>query len=91
MIEDSKNGVLSAASAGIACVVTVSSYTAQESFPGAALVVSSLGDPDGERTKVLADPLAVKPGPFITLTDLDRCRMDWQAVSPAVPAGLTKR
>ena len=48
VVEDSRNGLLAALGAGLACVVTVSTYTADEDFTGAALVVSSLGDPDGE-------------------------------------------
>ena len=49
MVEDSRNGLLAAVGAGLPCVVTVSSYTEDEDFSEAALVVSSLGDPDGER------------------------------------------
>jgi HAD superfamily hydrolase (TIGR01509 family) len=78
VIEDSQNGLQAATGADVACVVTVSSYTAHESFPGAALVVTSLGDQDGARTSVVADPLGIDPGPFITLADLDRCRVRWQ-------------
>ena len=47
VIEDSRNGLLAAAGAGLACVVTVSSYTADEDFSEAVLVVTSLGEPDG--------------------------------------------
>ena len=54
VIEDSRNGLLAAAGAGLACLVTVSSYTANEDFSEAALVVSSLGEPGGEETEVLA-------------------------------------
>ena len=54
MVEDSRNGMLAAVGADLTCVVTVSSYTGDEDFSEAALVVSSLGDPDGERTTVLA-------------------------------------
>ena len=41
---------------GCATVVTVSSYTADEDFTGASLVVSSLGDLPDEPATVLADP-----------------------------------
>jgi HAD superfamily hydrolase (TIGR01509 family) len=54
VIEDSRNGMLAALAAGLTCVVTVNGYTRDEDFTGAALVVSSLGDPDGEKTTVLA-------------------------------------
>ena len=53
------------------CVVTASSYTDDEDFTGAALVVSSLGDP-GEPARVIADPLGCTPGPQLGLADLER-------------------
>ena len=46
-IEDSANGMQAALGAGLACVVTTSSYTQDEDFTGAALVVTTLGDPPG--------------------------------------------
>lgn len=70
VVEDSANGLRAAVGAGLTCVVTVSTYTAEEDFTGAALVVSSLGDPDGEQTTVLADPHQLNPGTTITLRDL---------------------
>lgn len=72
-VEDSRNGFLAADAAGLACVITVNGYTSDEDFAGAALVVSSLGDPDGETTEVLADPTGVRPGAFVSLDDLRRC------------------
>lgn len=74
VIEDSRNGLLSAADAGLACLVTVSDYTAGEAFDEAALVVTSLGDPGGEVTRVLANRSAARPGDWITLADLEACR-----------------
>ena len=53
-IEDSRNGLLAAVGAGLRCVVTISSYTAEEDMSEALLVVSSLGDP-GEPARVLAN------------------------------------
>lgn len=70
VIEDSANGLQAALAAGLATVVTVSSYTAQEDFTGAALVVSSLGDPGGPSAEVLSDPSGIHPHPFVRLTDL---------------------
>ena len=49
VIEDSRNGLLAAVGAGLRCVVTVSSYTAEEDMREATLVVSSLGDPGDPR------------------------------------------
>jgi len=45
-VEDSSNGLRSALGAGLKTLVTVSGYTAKEKFPGAALVVDQLGEPD---------------------------------------------
>jgi beta-phosphoglucomutase-like phosphatase (HAD superfamily) len=70
VVEDSRNGMRAALAAGLACVVTVSTYTADEDFTGASLVVSSLGDPDGERCTVLADPNDLRPNGYVRLADL---------------------
>lgn len=80
VIEDSNNGLRAATAAGLTCVVTVSSYTRHEDFTGAALVVSSLGDP-GADIEVLADPLGLAPRPFVLLSDLDALLTS--ATSPA--------
>lgn len=72
MVEDSANGLRAAVGAGLRCVVTVSTYTVDEDFTDASLVVSSLGDPDGEQTTVLADPFTLRPNGVVRLTDLAR-------------------
>ena len=59
--------------AGLRCVMTVNGYTEEEDDSEAILVVSSLGDPDGERTRVIANRGAARPADHITLTDLERC------------------
>ena len=74
-IEDSANGMRAALAAGLACVVTTSSYTGDEDFTGASLVVTTLGDPAGAGhqaipAEVLSDPLGISPGPQIELADL---------------------
>jgi HAD superfamily hydrolase (TIGR01509 family) len=69
VVEDSNNGLRAAQAAGLTCVVTVSSYTTHEDFTGAALVVSSLGDP-GTGVDVLADPSGLDPNPYVRLADL---------------------
>ncbi len=73
VVEDSRNGLLAALDAGLGCLVTTSAYTGGEDFTGASLVVSTLGDPppDPVAAEVLADPLGAKPGPFVTLADLE--------------------
>jgi len=70
VIEDSANGLRAALAAGLATLVTVSSYTAAEDFDGAALVVSSLGDPAGPATETLSDPAGIHPGAYVRLADL---------------------
>jgi HAD superfamily hydrolase (TIGR01509 family) len=84
VVEDSRNGMLSALDAGLACVVTPSSYTGGEDFTGATLVVSSLGDPQ-ETTRVLDDPLALDPTPFVRLDHL-RTLLTEAAPHPARPS-----
>ncbi|KAE8765001.1 HAD-IA family hydrolase [Georgenia thermotolerans] len=69
VVEDSENGLRASLAAGLATVVTVSSYTAEENFDGAALVLTSLGD-DAEPARVLADPLGLGVGDEVHLGDL---------------------
>jgi HAD superfamily hydrolase (TIGR01509 family) len=75
VVEDSRNGLLAAAGAGLACLVTVNGYTVDEDVAEAGLVVTSLGDPDGELTTVLHNRTAARPGPFVTLADLEAARV----------------
>jgi HAD superfamily hydrolase (TIGR01509 family) len=72
VVEDSRNGLLAATGAGLPALITVNGYTEDEDFSGAALVVSSLGDP-GEPATVLANRTAAHPGDLIELTDLEAC------------------
>jgi len=76
VVEDSRNGLLAATGADVACLVTVNDYTRDEDFGEAALVVSSLGDPgpDAEHTVVLANRSRAAPGDWVTLADLDSVR-----------------
>jgi HAD superfamily hydrolase (TIGR01509 family) len=73
VIEDSRNGLVAATGANLTCLITVSGYTADEDFAESILVVSSLGDPEGEKTRVLANRSAVRPDGWITLRDLHGC------------------
>jgi len=73
VVEDSRNGLLAASGAGLRCVMTVNGYTEDEDSSEAILVVSSLGDPGGERTRVIANRGAARPADYITLADLERC------------------
>ena len=49
VVEDSRNGMLAGHRAGAQVVVTTSIYTSKENFDEATLVVSCLGDREGER------------------------------------------
>jgi HAD superfamily hydrolase (TIGR01509 family) len=49
VIEDSRNGVLAAKAAGMHVVVTTNHYTEKEDVGDGDIVVTCLGDPDGER------------------------------------------
>ena len=62
VIEDSRNGLLAAVGAGLRCLVTVNGYTRDEAMDESILVVSSLGDPDGEASEVLANRGTARPG-----------------------------
>lgn len=55
-IEDSSNGVRAAVAAGLSVIVTVNGYTESEDHSGAELVITTLGDPDGETGSVLYGP-----------------------------------
>jgi len=49
VIEDSRNGVLAAKAAGMHVVATTNVYTEKEDLNEADLIVTCLGDPDGEK------------------------------------------
>jgi HAD superfamily hydrolase (TIGR01509 family) len=52
VVEDSRNGVLSAKAAGTHVIVTTNSYTEKEDVSGGDIIVTCLGDPDGEKGKL---------------------------------------
>jgi HAD superfamily hydrolase (TIGR01509 family) len=58
VVEDSRNGMLAGHRAGIPVVVTTSIYTVNEDFSEASLVVSCLGDADGERGELQAGEIS---------------------------------
>jgi HAD superfamily hydrolase (TIGR01509 family) len=69
-IEDSRNGLLSADSAGIRVVITTSWFTRDESFSEARLVVSALGDLGGEQSTVSENRIGRAVGEYVKLEDL---------------------
>jgi HAD superfamily hydrolase (TIGR01509 family) len=70
-VEDSRNGLLAAAAAGIRTVVTTSYFTTGENFDEAVLVLDSLGDPDGKACTVLANRTGHEIGKYLKASDLD--------------------
>lgn len=76
VIEDSRIGLEAATAAGLRCLVTVNGYTRDEDFSEAMLVVSSLGDPGGEETTILANRSQARPGAYVALADLEACLRD---------------
>ena len=70
-IEDSRNGLLAATTAGVRTIVTPSHFTTAENFDEATLVLDSLGDPEGKPCRVLANRTQQRIGPYLTVTDLE--------------------
>jgi HAD superfamily hydrolase (TIGR01509 family) len=52
VVEDSKNGVLAAKAAGTHVIVTTNSYTEKEDVSSGDIIVTCLGDPDGEKGRL---------------------------------------
>lgn len=73
VIEDSRNGLLAAAGADISCIITLSAYTQHEDMTGAALVVTSLGDPGGPQASVLANHAGTPVRGFVSLPNITAC------------------
>jgi HAD superfamily hydrolase (TIGR01509 family) len=72
VVEDSGIGLQAARAADIRTVVTISGTSRDDDFTGAALVVTTLGDPDGEAARVVDDPHGISPGPAVDLAALNR-------------------
>ena len=71
VIEDSNNGLVASTAAGLRTIVTVSSFTTDENFDTAFLVVSSLGDYDsGEKATFLKNPNHLPFTEVLTIDDL---------------------
>ena len=81
VVEDSRNGLMSATGAGLPCLVTVNGYTRDEPSDEAVLVVSELGDPGRPPIEVLANRSTATPGDHITLDDLRQCIASGRSVS----------
>jgi HAD superfamily hydrolase (TIGR01509 family) len=71
VVEDSRNGLLAAKAAGMTCIITVNEITRDEGFSEAAIVLSCLGDPGGERAVVIQNRTAARPAGYFTVNDLE--------------------
>lgn len=71
VVEDSRNGLLAAVAAGMTTIVTFNQLTENEDFSEAAIVVSSLGDPDGEQTIVAQNRTEANPAGYVSVDDLE--------------------
>lgn len=71
VIEDSRNGLLSAVAADMICVITFNQLTEDEDFTEAAIVLSSLGDPDGEQALVVQNRTEARPKGYFSVNDLE--------------------
>jgi HAD superfamily hydrolase (TIGR01509 family) len=58
VIEDSRNGVMSARGAGLHVLVTTNGYTESEDLSDGDIIVTCLGDPDGEKGQLRKGDLA---------------------------------
>ena len=83
VIEDSRNGLLAATAAGMACIITQNALTEREDFSEAALVVDSLGDP-GQPARVIGNRSAARPPVWSRWHDLEADRRR-RTVAPGHP------
>jgi HAD superfamily hydrolase (TIGR01509 family) len=60
VIEDSRNGVLAAKAAGMHVVATTNFYTERENLGDADIIITCLGDPDGEKGELKAGGQGLK-------------------------------
>lgn len=72
-IEDSRNGLLAATTAGLSCLVARSSFTVAEDMSEAIAVVSSLGDPGGPQPLVERNDTGVPIDGPVTIPVLRAC------------------
>lgn len=71
VVEDSNIGVQAAGNAGINVIATVNEYTKNEDVSSASLVVSCLGDTDGEKAKIFSGNVETAFNGIVTLEILD--------------------
>jgi HAD superfamily hydrolase (TIGR01509 family) len=70
VVEDSRNGLLAARRAGLPVVATTNIYTENEDLGGADIIVTSLGDPDGEKGELKASAKSFSYDGVLTIEQL---------------------
>ena len=70
VIEDSRNGVKAAKAAGLFVVATTNFFTQNEDLSEADIVVSCLGDPDGEKSEVIKSSEGLEFTGFLSASEL---------------------
>ena len=70
VIEDSRNGLISAKAANMKCIITTNVYTKNEDFYEGDLVVDSLGDPNGPKANVLLNPHGLNIKDYVSIQSL---------------------
>lgn len=71
VVEDTRNGLLAAKGAGMNCIVTPSYYSSEEDFSEADLIVSNLGDPEGERSEIIRQSHNISDDGYISISDVN--------------------
>lgn len=72
VVEDSRNGLLAAVAAGMTCIVTQNELTKNDDFSEAAIVLSCLGEPDGESAKIIENRTVATPSGYLTVKDIEQ-------------------
>ena len=75
VVEDSGIGLRAARGAGLPTIVTVSAYTGDDDFEGAALVLSSLGDLDAGEPLTVLEAAGEPPEGELNLADILPARL----------------
>lgn len=70
VVEDSHNGMKASVDAGIPVIVTSNDYTGHEDFRDAEIVLTTLGDPDGEQGTLNSSKTPFDFNGYITLEQL---------------------
>ncbi len=73
VIEHSRIGLLAATAARLGCIVTPSTFTKEEPMDEALLVVTSLGDPNGEPSRIVANRARIHIDDHVRMADFARC------------------